>query len=75
MDGLDAEAAVAALQNLPDDQREVVIAHLWGGLTFDQIGEAARCSASTAFRRFSCGIVTLRKELGWPCPMNPLSKN
>jgi RNA polymerase sigma-70 factor (ECF subfamily) len=70
VDGLDAETAVAALQRLPPEEREVIVARLWGGLSFEQIAEVAGCSASTAFRRFSAGIDALRKELDVPCP-NP----
>src|ERR1700722_5136991 len=39
VEGLDAGAAVAALQRLPLDQREAIVAHLWGGLSFEQVGE------------------------------------
>jgi RNA polymerase sigma factor (sigma-70 family) len=68
VDGLDAAAAVAALQRLPEEEREVIVARLWGGLSFEDIAEAAGCSASTAFRRYSAGLDALRKELGVPCP-------
>lgn len=68
IDGLDAEAAVAALNALPLDQREVIVARLWGGMSFDQIGEVVGCSASTAFRRFDAGLMALRRELDAPCP-------
>ncbi len=68
VDGLDATAAVAALQHLPDEQREVIVARLWGCLSFEDIAEAVGCSASTAFRRYSAGLDALRKELGVPCP-------
>ena len=71
LDGLDAEAAVASLRRLPIEEREIIVARLWGGLSFEQIAKAAGCSASTAFRRYSAGIDALRKELGVPCP-NPL---
>jgi RNA polymerase sigma-70 factor (ECF subfamily) len=67
IDGLDADSAVHALQKLPLEQREIIVAHLWGGLTFEQIGEVASCSASSAFRRFSAGIDALRAELGILC--------
>jgi len=70
VDGLDAAMAVAALQELPLDQREPIVAHLWGGLRFEEIGGLAGCSASTAFRRYSAGIDSLRRMLGVPCP-NP----
>ena len=67
VDGLDAKTAVAALEKLPLEQREIIAAHLWGGLTFEQIGEVAGCSASSAYRRFSVGIDALRAELGVLC--------
>jgi RNA polymerase sigma-70 factor (ECF subfamily) len=68
VDGLDAETAVAALERLEPEQREVIVAHHWGGLSFDQIGVVAGCSASTAFRRYTAGVEELRKELGVKCP-------
>ncbi len=68
IDGLDAEAAVAALQRLPAEEREAIVARLWGGLSFEQIAEVAGYSASTAFRRYSAGLDALRKELGVSCP-------
>jgi RNA polymerase sigma-70 factor (ECF subfamily) len=71
VDGLDAQAAVAALERLPIEQREVIVARLWGGLSFDQIADMAGCSASTAFRWFSAGIDALRQELGLPCSTTP----
>jgi RNA polymerase sigma-70 factor (ECF subfamily) len=67
VDGLDADDAVAALERLPPDQREVIVARLWGGLGFEQIAAVAGCSASSAHRRFTAGIETLRRILGEPC--------
>src|SRR4051812_29624887 len=46
--GLDADAATAALGALPDDEREVVVARIWGGLNFEQIGELTGTSGPTA---------------------------
>ena len=68
VDGLDAETAVAALQRLVPEQREVIVARHWGGLSFEQIAEVVGCSASTAFRRYSAGVEDLRKQLGVSCP-------
>jgi RNA polymerase sigma-70 factor (ECF subfamily) len=68
VEGLDAETAVAALQRLQPEQREVIVARHWGGLSFEQIAEVAGCSASTAFRRYTAGVEDLRKQLGVPCP-------
>src|SRR5690349_20419767 len=38
VDGLDADLAVRALHGLPANQREAIVARLWGGLSFEQIG-------------------------------------
>src|SRR5689334_21103406 len=68
VDGLDAEVAVAALQRLPEEQREVIVARYWGGLSFEQIGAVVGCSASTAHRRYAAGVELLRQHLGVICP-------
>lgn len=68
VDNLDAEAAVAALESLPVELREAIIARLWGGLTFEQIAAAYGCSLTTAHRRYEAGIAALREALGEPCP-------
>ena len=66
--GLDVESATAALRELPLEQREIIVAHLWGGLTFEQIGSLAGCSSSTAHRRYTEGLLVLREKLEKPCP-------
>ena len=63
---LDAAAAVGALAQLPDDQREAVVAHLWGELTFEQVGRLLGCSSSTAHRTYADGLRTM-KEILCPC--------
>jgi RNA polymerase sigma-70 factor (ECF subfamily) len=62
------EVAVAALQSLAPEQREVIVARLWGGLTLEQAAAAAGCSVSTAHRRYEAGIQALRERLGATCP-------
>jgi len=64
---IDPETAEAALKALPREQREVIVAHLWSGLRFEQIAEIAGCSSSTAHRRYQAGLATLRERLGVPC--------
>src|SRR5207248_7943837 len=66
---IDAASATDALQTLPLEQREVIVAHLWGGLTFEQIGELAGCSSSTAHRHYLAGLARLRERLGVSCPI------
>jgi RNA polymerase sigma-70 factor (ECF subfamily) len=66
--GLDARTAAAAMTDLPVEIREIMVAHLWGGLTFEQIADAVGGSASTAYRRYALGLDLLRNTLGVPCP-------
>jgi RNA polymerase sigma factor (sigma-70 family) len=67
VDGLDAETAVAALDRLAPELREVIVARHWGGLSFEQIAVVVGCSPSTAFRRYSAGVDHLRERLGVIC--------
>lgn len=60
---LDAQSAEQALQQLPEEQREVIIAHLWGGMTFEEIAQALGGSATTHWRRYTNGISSLRQTL------------
>ena len=58
-----AETAAAALGELPLADREIVIAHLWGRLTFVEIAELVGLSASTAQRRFEAAIERMREKI------------
>jgi RNA polymerase sigma-70 factor (ECF subfamily) len=69
-DTLDAHAAAKALAELSADLREVMIAHLWGGLTFEQIGQLMGTSDSTAHRRYLAALASVRQKLREPCPKN-----
>jgi RNA polymerase sigma-70 factor (ECF subfamily) len=69
-EGLDAAAATRALQALPPEQREVLVARLWGGLTFEQVAGLMGLSASTAHRHYHAGLAALRERFHVPCP-NP----
>jgi RNA polymerase sigma-70 factor (ECF subfamily) len=66
-DSLDPDAAAAELRSLPLDQREVIVAHLWGGLTFEPIAEVSGMSSSTALRLYGSGLSTLRERSGVSC--------
>lgn len=65
---VDAATAAVALSELPEEIRETVVAHLWGGLTFEQVGELVGTSPSTAHRRYEQGLRSLRARLERPCP-------
>jgi RNA polymerase sigma factor (sigma-70 family) len=52
-----------ALLQLPLDEREVVIARLWGKLTLQQIANLTDSSTSTVHRRFQSALHQLRQRL------------
>ena len=66
--GLDADAATEALRLLPIEQRETLVARLWGGLSFAEIADLTKTSSSTAQRRYQAGLIALRERLGIECP-------
>lgn len=66
--GLDARAAALALCDLPAETREIIVMHVWGGLTFEQIAATLESSAATCYRRYAAGLDVLRKKLGAESP-------
>jgi RNA polymerase sigma-70 factor (ECF subfamily) len=63
-DRLDAAAATAALADLPIEQRETIVARLWGGLSFEEITRLTGSSTSSVHRWYHQGLAALRKKLG-----------
>jgi RNA polymerase sigma-70 factor, ECF subfamily len=49
-----------ALGDLPNDQREVIVLHLWGELTFSEIGDLLGTSSNTAASRYRYALAKLR---------------
>ena len=66
--GLDAKAAALALVELPPETREIIVMHIWGGLTFEQIAGTLDSSAATCYRRYAAGLDVLRTKLGAETP-------
>lgn len=52
-----------ALWELPEDQREVTILHIWGELTFAQVAEVLSISANTAASRYRYALAKLREVM------------
>jgi RNA polymerase sigma-70 factor (ECF subfamily) len=67
-DRLDAAAAARAMEKLPIEQRETMVARLWGGLSFEEIAELTGSSTSTVHRWYQAGLSALRERLGVSCP-------
>jgi RNA polymerase sigma-70 factor, ECF subfamily len=53
----------AALRRLPENQREVLVMKIWGGLSFPQIAEALQVSANTVASRYRYALAKLREQL------------
>ena len=70
-DRLDAADAARALAELPLENREVIVARLWGGLTFDEVARLVGCSLPTAHRRYHAGLTELRTRLEGQCKPTP----
>jgi RNA polymerase sigma factor (sigma-70 family) len=70
-DHIDGREATRLLAELSIDQREVVVARIWGGLTFEQVARLAGCSLPTAHRRYQAGLATLRERLREPWTHRP----
>jgi RNA polymerase sigma-70 factor, ECF subfamily len=52
-----------ALGDLPEDQREVIVLHIWGELTFAEIGDLLGVSLNTAASRYRYALATARRNV------------
>ena len=57
---------VAELQSLPFDYRTVIVAKIWGNLTFEQIAAMTGSSRSSAHRKYNEGLALLKRKLEEP---------
>ena len=48
------------LMRLPEEQRQVIVLHVWGGFSFESIGEVLDVSANTAASRYRYALEKLR---------------
>jgi len=55
--------AMKRLEQLPAEQKEVIVLKIWNQLTFDQIGSVAGCSPNTVAGRYRYGLEKIRKCL------------
>jgi RNA polymerase sigma-70 factor (ECF subfamily) len=56
-------ALVAALDLLPNEQREVLVMKIWNELTFAEIASALEISQNTAASRYRYALAALKKNL------------
>lgn len=60
---IDARLLTEMMRQLPRKQREVIVAHLWGGLPFREIATLTGHSDSSVRRDFHAGLNMLREKL------------
>jgi RNA polymerase sigma-70 factor (ECF subfamily) len=56
----DSLALQTALRQIPAEQREAIVMHVWGDLTFGEIAHVLGISANTAATRYRYGLSKLR---------------
>lgn len=62
-ESLECDEVRRAVEALPIELREVIIARLWAELTLGEIAEALGTSTSTVHRRYEEGLAALRRSL------------
>lgn len=69
-DRLRDERVQSAIHGLPDDQRQVILLHWYGGLTFEEVGQvvgatgaAVRVRAHRAYQKLRANLGDLKQEL------------
>ena len=56
-------ALQAALRDLPEEQREVVLMRIWSGMTLEEVSAAAGVSLNTVASRYRYALGKLREQL------------
>jgi RNA polymerase sigma factor (sigma-70 family) len=62
-DALQLAEMLQAVDRLDNELRELLVARIWGHLSFDEIGGLCGVSAATAFRRYQEALKQLRTAL------------
>ena len=52
-----------ALADLEGDQRELLVARIWGELNFEELATLMGCSVSSAHRRYKSALAVLKQKL------------
>jgi len=64
---IDGASAKAALQSLPDAQREVILLRIWGQMTLKEIAQITGSSTSSVFDQYRAGLKALREAMRVEC--------
>jgi RNA polymerase sigma-70 factor (ECF subfamily) len=71
VDSVELGELLAAVEELEDQLREVLVARTWGQLSLEEIGKLCGVSTATAFRRYEAALKTLRTRLESKCEPRP----
>ena len=52
----------SSLQELPEEQREIILMHIWGEMSFEEVAAALEISPNTAASRYRYGLSKLREQ-------------
>ena len=66
-DPLELAETLAAVEQLDDELREVLVARIWGQLSLEEIGHLCGISTATAHRRYQAALQALKSKLVSPC--------
>ncbi len=58
-----SKLASKAIEQIPQEQREVIVLKIWHNLTFEEIGELLSISQNTVAGRYRYGLAKLKKIL------------
>jgi RNA polymerase sigma-70 factor (ECF subfamily) len=61
--GISASDVLEGLDSLLPDQREMIIAKVWGELTFDELAVLMNCSPASAHRRYVLALTELKQRV------------
>ena len=72
---IDASAVESALDRLADCNREIVVARIWGELSFEQIADLTNLSSSSVHRHYRASLKEMKQYLDDSnCPL-PSKRN
>jgi RNA polymerase sigma-70 factor (ECF subfamily) len=60
---IDVARLETALQRLTEQNREIIVARIWGELSFEQIAELTNLSSSSVHRHYRDSLETLKQHL------------
>jgi RNA polymerase sigma-70 factor (ECF subfamily) len=63
VDPLELAETLAAVEQLEEPLREILVARIWGKLSWEEIGQLSDVAPATAFRRYQAALAALRIKL------------